>query len=389
MLAPEATQSLGVTRSPRSHNDHVIKDIRQYNHYLSFTDCHDYVRIGHRVEGKMGIDTSISRASDEPLYSIGVAARMTGISVASLRAWELRYGFPHASRTPGGHRLFSAQDILRLRWVKNQIGVGVGTAQAVGALRRLERIGGGKNESWKSARASGRPSDSALRGFRDQLVESLRQHSLESASQVLADALSTFRPEEIILELISPALAEIGTRWAEGQMDVATEHLASEFLREHLLSWMISSPAPRPIPPALLACAPGEWHDGSLLMLATLLRRQLWPVAYLGQAVPLADLAQMVRSLRPTIVVLVAMTESTAAALQEWPSYLLPAASPDSVMVGFGGRVFSLQAEWRSRVPGIFLGETIPEGAATIEAAFRGSEEPSDGSAATNGRITS
>ncbi len=32
--------------------------------------------------------------NNEPLYNIGVVSRMTGISMATLRAWERRYEFP-------------------------------------------------------------------------------------------------------------------------------------------------------------------------------------------------------------------------------------------------------------------------------------------------------
>ena len=54
--------------------------------------------------------------NDEPLYNIGVVSRMTGISMATLRAWERRYEFPDSERTAGGHRLYSENDVLRLRW---------------------------------------------------------------------------------------------------------------------------------------------------------------------------------------------------------------------------------------------------------------------------------
>ncbi len=63
----------------------------------------------------------------------------------------------------------------------------------------------------------------------------------------------------------------------------------------------------------MLACGPGEWHEISLLMLGVLLRRRRWPVAYLGQAVPLPDLVKFTREIKPAVVVLVAMTE------QSWP----------------------------------------------------------------------
>ena len=59
--------------------------------------------------------------SDEPLYNIGVVSRMTGVSMATLRAWERRYNFPNSERTSGGHRLYSENDVLQLRWVKDRI----------------------------------------------------------------------------------------------------------------------------------------------------------------------------------------------------------------------------------------------------------------------------
>ena len=52
--------------------------------------------------------------SEEPIYNIGVVARMTGIPVATLRVWERRYQFPTAERTEGGHRLYSERELVRL-----------------------------------------------------------------------------------------------------------------------------------------------------------------------------------------------------------------------------------------------------------------------------------
>ena len=79
--------------------------------------------------------------SHDPLYNIGVVTRMTGISMATLRAWERRYNFPETRRTSGGHRLYSEQDVYRLKWVKDRIDEGMQTAQAINALRYQEEKG--------------------------------------------------------------------------------------------------------------------------------------------------------------------------------------------------------------------------------------------------------
>lgn len=75
-----------------------------------------------------------------PLLNIGVVSRMTGISMANLRAWERRYNFPIAKRTEGGHRLYSEYDVYQLKWVKEKILSGMQTASAINLFRHQEQI---------------------------------------------------------------------------------------------------------------------------------------------------------------------------------------------------------------------------------------------------------
>src|SRR5215472_2855172 len=59
------------------------------------------------------------------LYPIGEIARLTGISHGLLRLWE-REGLICPQRTPGGHRFYTAEDLVRLRRIRD--------------LRRVERL---------------------------------------------------------------------------------------------------------------------------------------------------------------------------------------------------------------------------------------------------------
>jgi hypothetical protein len=83
--------------------------------------------------------------------------------------------------------------------------------------------------------------------------------------------------------VIGPTFHDIGEAWSAGQIDVATEHFATNHLRHHLLLWMRMGPPAYHVNPVVLACAPGELHEGSLLMLAVLLQRLRWPVIYLAR----------------------------------------------------------------------------------------------------------
>jgi DNA-binding transcriptional MerR regulator len=311
----------------------------------------------------------VQLGSDEPLYNIGVVSRMTGVSMATLRAWERRYNFPESQRTAGGHRLYSEKDVLHLRWVKERIDEGMQTAQAINALRHQEQVGNlTLVEQIPAAheKRTGKPAPH-LDVFEAQLRQALIEHNLGKADSVLGESLALSSPDDLILDVIGPALAHIGEAWENGEISVATEHLATNYLRQRLLMWMVSGPPPKTSSPILLACAPNEWHEGSLLVLGALLRRRRWPVAYLGQAVPLQDLAGFVSDLNPPIVILVAMTETTATELSDWSNWLPQAAQTGKPVVGYGGRIFVIQPEWRLRVAGTYLGDTFLEGVANIE----------------------
>jgi len=314
----------------------------------------------------------IVHGSDKPLYNIGVVSRMTGVSMATLRAWERRYGFPDSERTSGGHRLYSERDVLYIRWVKGRIDDGMQASHAINALHHQEETGGlalveQVNGFQDSKPVPIRTGESKLRNYEGQLFNALIHRELSAADTILGEALAASSPENLILEVIGPVLSEIGEAWEQARISVATEHLATNYLRQRLLMWMVSGPPPKSINPIILACAPNEWHEGSLLILGALLRRRRWPVAYLGQSVPLTDLSSFIRDIRPSLVVLLAMTEKTAAELVDWPQYLPEILQSGRPLVGYGGRAFTIQPQWRLKMAGTFLGNTFTEGIETIE----------------------
>ncbi len=60
----------------------------------------------------------IDNSTDEaPLFPIGTVSEQTGVNTVTLRAWERRYGLLKPRRTPKGHRLYSQQDIERVKQV--------------------------------------------------------------------------------------------------------------------------------------------------------------------------------------------------------------------------------------------------------------------------------
>ena len=298
--------------------------------------------------------------SASPLYNIGVVTRVTGVPIATLHAWERRYGFPDAARSAGGHRLYSEKDIARLRWVKSQVDSGLTVSRAVIAARALEANGRLFLPNESEASQKSQSSRTAFPSLRESLLDALFHHNLPRADQLMGEMLAFYSPEDLTLEVIGPALNAIGEAWEQGHITIATEHLATNYLRHRLLMWMVTGPTPRSGDSIVLACAPGELHEGSLLMLGVLLRRKGWPVAYLGQNVPFHDLAKFIDDIHPSAVVLVAICEEPARALADWPHWINQVGGHP--IIGFGGRAFIVHPELQGMVPGVYLGTSISEG---------------------------
>lgn len=66
-------------------------------------------------------------------YRTGVAARMAGLPVETLRVWERRYHLSSPERSPHGQRLYSAEQVRRLRLLKQLADQG----HAIGTLATL------------------------------------------------------------------------------------------------------------------------------------------------------------------------------------------------------------------------------------------------------------
>lgn len=75
-------------------------------------------------------------AHDHGVYSISVAAELSGVAVQSLRLYE-RHGLLTPSRSDGGTRRYSADDLARLRRISALVAAGVNLA-GIGRILDLE-----------------------------------------------------------------------------------------------------------------------------------------------------------------------------------------------------------------------------------------------------------
>ncbi len=225
--------------------------------------------------------------SNEPIYNAKAVTRQTGVTPATLRAWERRYGVLLPDRTAGGHRLYSARDIAAIKWLRQQIGEGMTISRAVVLLQH--QMGRAEFVPPVQVLAEAPLPARSLDTIRADLYEALIDFDEATADEVLSEAYSLHPIEAVCVNVMQAVLARLGHDWVNGKITVAHEHFASNYLRRKLLALIDAGPSTRPGTVAIGA-APADMHEMGILLLSIFLRRRGWHVVYLGQAVPLEDL---------------------------------------------------------------------------------------------------
>ena len=209
--------------------------------------------------------------------NIAAVARRTGVGEHTLRKWEQRYGVLRPTRTEGGQRRYSEEDVGRVEWLaaRLQDGYRIGEAAAM-----LTASGG---------EAPGSPEE-----LRDALLAAAARAGREDLGPLLDHAFALYPLDQALREVIAPCLVSVGDEWAKGELSVGQEHLATAAVRARL-ERTLAEPRGAARGVAVLACAPVEQHELGLLMLACLLRADGWEVLYLGQSTPVADAIAIAR----------------------------------------------------------------------------------------------
>jgi CheY-like chemotaxis protein len=142
--------------------------------------------------------------SSRPIYSIGAVGQMLGIAPATLRTWEERYGLPVPERSPGGHRLYSRDQVDQLRFVKVQLAQGLAPADAHRLL--AERLAAG----WLSfdEPEAGKARLLVLLAERDPYAADLAEYFLRTEGYEVASALDATDATQKLEEL-TPSMTVI------------------------------------------------------------------------------------------------------------------------------------------------------------------------------------
>lgn len=256
------------------------------------------------------------------MYTIGQASLRSGVAVSLIRAWERRYGILRPARTPSGYRLYDDDAIGRLRAVRGLIERGWSARQAAAAVLEQE------------ATPRPRAIDAPERG--STLIDAAARYDPAAVEGALDDLFGRGSFEAVIDDLVLPASAMLGDAWADGQIDVAAEHLASSAILRRLSALFDQGGLPGIGPRVLVGLPPGSRHELGALAFAVALRRLGVDVLYLGADVPVeswVDAATASAAQAAVVGVVTTRDVSTATDV----ATALRTSRPDLVLAAGGG----------------------------------------------------
>ena len=145
----------------------------------------------------------------------------------------------------------------------------------------------------------------------------------------------------LYLEILQPALREIGCLWQANQFTVAQEHLATAIAQTSMAMLYMEAGVGEPTGPKLVAaCAGTERHEIGLRMLCDILDLQGWDTTFLGPSVPPESLVAMVRERDPDVLALSATIDPHLPQLRDTIALVRSRIGAQRPLIIVGGRPF-------------------------------------------------
>ncbi len=246
------------------------------------------------------------RTPTQRKHSIQVVANRTGLSADVIRAWERRYKAVSPERSETLRRLYTDEDVERLRLLREATLAGrrIGDVAhlQVEALRALVI-----EDSRENARLDRPTIRETSRGAPLYLERCLRAATSMDSRELeiqLNRAALELDVASLMERVLSPLLKQVGELWLEGKLSIAHEHMTTSLVRALLdsLRGAFSRPS---ADLTLVATTPaGQHHELGALKVAVLGAVEGWQSTFLGANLPAREIAAAAVELGARVVAL-------------------------------------------------------------------------------------
>ncbi len=233
-------------------------------------------------------------------HPIRVVAKRTGLSSHLIRAWERRYKAVVPERSDTGQRLYSDEDIDRLKLLKAAVDSGESISQtaslSVEELRELiKKIEGTSMAGVLSASAGDNETTASSNVYLERAIEAAKALDIEKLEHTLMNATSDLSRPVLLEAVIEPLMYKVGELWKCGAIKIAHEHATSAAIRTFLGNL---SRAYRPVesaPKIIVTTPSGQLHEFGAMISMIIVSADGWNAVYLGPNSPADDIANVVK----------------------------------------------------------------------------------------------
>lgn len=233
------------------------------------------------------------------MLTIGVVASEIGVSPATLRKWEARYGFPVPTRSTNGTRLYSATDIARLREAKRLLELGFRPSAIFASGEFAGAESPGRTEQ-PVATTTETPSDAHQ--HLAEFITSLKTHDLNTCRRRLEQMLFSLGVCTFVEEIAAPLMRAVGNEWAQGELAVFAEHGITAVMHSILDEATRRTCREAACPTIVLATPSGERHTLGLAMVTASLTDAGAHCVNLGASLPVAELIGAAQAYRADVL---------------------------------------------------------------------------------------
>jgi len=237
-------------------------------------------------------------------HPIRYVADQTGLKSYLIRTWEDRYGVVRPHRTSGNRRLYSDDDIRRLKLLKRAVDCGHNISTVAGLDHKdltalVERAA--KDRPRQALQDPSEPGGSQLLAQTsawptiERALDSIVQLDAPGLESILSDAAVDLPRQTFVVDIVVPLFIRIGDLWRAGKLKTVSEHMASVTVRSILGDMLRTVEIAQDAPRIVVATPAGHRHEIGALTAALAAAESGWTPLYFGPNLPSDEIAYAVK----------------------------------------------------------------------------------------------
>ncbi len=261
-------------------------------------------------------------------FTIRQVIDLTGVSEFTIRGWENRYQAVTPQRTEKGRRLYSSDELLKIKALKDLVDRGY-QISSIASLnyKELQEL---LTESMLPV----------ITSFQNEDVLKLLSHAEKFSWDRVKEIIFTQRQKlgnkDFIFLFIVPLIQEMNSLVDNSHFSIAQEHILSAMIKEELFSLRNSLPQKKSKARLVFTTPENELHELGILISSTIATLCGRPNLYIGVNTPKEQIVEICLRYEATHLILSSTYAKDKDALFSY-LHFIDKQLPKNVVIGLGG----------------------------------------------------